>query len=188
MKKYLFSLIFVCFAFCALTQEHLMFKGIPIEGSMTTFCQKLKSKGFTAIGRENNINMFIGDFTGRQASVGVAATDEGKNVHSVVVLFDQSGEWNNLVNTYDYYKELYTRKYGSPAAFREYNPSHSDSNVMLMHELSQGTVNYASVWNVIGGTIELSIEKVDYTDGMVVIKYRDAQNVEAKIQKDLDDI
>lgn len=45
---------------------------------MTEFCQKLKSKGFTSIGRENNITLFSGDFTGRQATVGVTATDDGK--------------------------------------------------------------------------------------------------------------
>ena len=59
---------------------------------------------------------------------------------------------------------------------------------MLMLELSQGTVTYASGWSVTGGTIELSIDKVGYTDGVVIIRYRDAQNVEAKIQSDLEDI
>lgn len=34
----------------------------------------------------------------------------------------------------------------------------------------------------------LSIEKAGYSDGVVIIRYRDAQNVETKIQKDLEDI
>lgn len=34
--------------------EHLTFKGIPIEGSMTEFYQKLKAKGFTSIGSEQS--------------------------------------------------------------------------------------------------------------------------------------
>ena len=36
--------------------------------------------------------------------------------------------------------------------------------------------------------IELSIEKAGYSDGVVIIRYRDSQNVETKIQKDLEDI
>ena len=32
-----------------MAQEHLSFKDIPIEESMTEFCQKLKAKGFTSI-------------------------------------------------------------------------------------------------------------------------------------------
>ena len=30
---------------------------------MTEFCQKLKAKGFTSIGSENNLALFMGDFT-----------------------------------------------------------------------------------------------------------------------------
>ena len=32
-----------------MAQEHLSFKGIPIEGSMTAFCQKLKAKGCSQV-------------------------------------------------------------------------------------------------------------------------------------------
>lgn len=58
-----------------------------------------------------------------------------------------------------------------------------------MSEVDQGTVVWASKWKPTGGTIELSIEKADGVYfGMVVIRYRDDQNVEEKIQRDIDDI
>ena len=58
-----------------------------------------------------------------------------------------------------------------------------------MAEVYQGTVVYNSVWKVTGGDIVLSIEKSSGVyEGMVMIYYRDSQNVEAKIQNDLDDI
>ena len=108
---------------------------------------------------------------------------------SIVVLFDPCGDWINLVSTYDYYKDLYTRKYGDPAISKENNPSRSDSNTALMAEVHQGTVVYGSAWNVPGGDIQLSIEKSSgIYEGMVMIRYRDSQNVEAKIQSDLEDI
>ena len=174
MKKIILTLTLVLAAINLLAQEHLSFKGIPIEGSMTDFCQKLKAKGFTSIGSENNITLFSGDFTGRDATVGVTATDDGENVFAVVVIFDSSDEWNTLVNTYDYYKDLYTR---------------SDSNTALMAEVHQGTVVYGSAWEVTGGDIQLSIEKSSGVyEGMVMIRYRDSQNIEAKIKNDLEDI
>ena len=189
MKKIIITLTLLFVSVCGMAQEHLSFKGIPIEGSMTEFCQKLKAKGFTSIGRENNLTLFSGDFTGRKATVGVTATDDGKNVFAVIVLFDPSGEWNALVNTYDYYKDLYTRKYGKPTISKENNPARSDSNTALMAEVHQGTVVYGSAWEVTGGDIQLSIEKSSgIYEGMVMIRYRDSQNVEAKIQNDLDDI
>ena len=189
MKRIIFTLSMLVVAIGLMAQEHLSFKGIPIEGSMTEFCKKLEAKGFTSLGAENNIEMFTGDFTGREASVAVASTDDGNDVFSVIVFFEPSDEWNSLVSTYNYYKDLYIRKYGKPAKSKERNPAFDDSNTILMGELYQGTVVWVSTWKATGGDIELSIEKGDaMLSGMVMIRYRDAQNVEAKIQKDLEDI
>ena len=168
MKKLIVSFAFALIALTSYAQSssgHLTFKGIPIEGSMTEFCQKLKAKGFTSIGSENNLALFMGDFTGRNATIGVTATDDGKSVFAVA------------------------RKYGNPTISKEKNPSHSDSNTALMAEVHQGTVVWGSAWEVTGGDIELSIEKTSGVyEGLVVIRYRDSQNVETKIQKDLEDI
>lgn len=189
MKKFLSFIIACCFAISCLAQEHLSFKGIPITGSMTEFCKTLSQKGFTKLGSEKNYTIFKGDFTGRNSTVLVGATEDGKSVYTIVVIFDASDEWNILTNTYDYYKDIYTRKYGNTYFCKEKNPSYSNSNVALMAEVYQGTVVWTSQWKPTGGTIELSIEKADGVyNGMVVIKYRDAQNVEAKIQRDIDDI
>lgn len=189
MKRILLTLALSLIMVGVYAQEHLSFKGIPIEGTMSSFCQKLKSKGFTAMGSQNNIRIFSGDFTGREATVGVISTDNGQDVFGVVVLLPASGEWNTLVNTYDYYKDLYTRKYGKASISKEKNPAHSDSNTALMAEVHQGTVVYASAWDVAGGSIELAIEKTNgIYEGQVVIRYRDSQNAEAKLQQDLDDI
>lgn len=133
--------------------------------------------------------LFTGDFTGKTATVLVAATNDGKNVYGVTVLFDPSGEWNTLVNTYDYYKDLYTRKYGKSKVSKEYNPAYGDSNILKMSEVQQGTITWESAWEVIGGRIELSIEKSGGVyEGMVVIRYQDVQNVDAKIKSDMEEI
>lgn len=189
MKKLIIFSILLFSAVNIKAQEHLSFKGIPIEGSVTEFCQKLQAKGFTSIGQKDNVSMFIGDFTGREATIGVTATDDGKNVFGVLVGFNPSGEWNRLVSTYDYYKNLYTRKYGKPTLSKENNPSLSDDNISLMAEVHEGTVVYTSVWKVKGGEIGLSIEKTSGVyEGMIIIKYRDSQNAETKLQNDLEDI
>ena len=87
MRKFIVSFVFMVITLTSYAQsasEHLTFKGIPIEGSMSEFCQKLKSKGFTSIGSENNLALFMGDFTGRNATIGVTATDDGKSVFAAV--------------------------------------------------------------------------------------------------------
>lgn len=189
MKKIIFTLALFLTAINIMAQEHLKFKGIPIEGSITSFCQKLKAEGYTSMGVKENIHLFSGKFTGRDAVVAAFATTDGKNIYSVSVGFMPDDQWNNLTSTYYYYKDLYTRKYGNPAFSKELNPATFDSNTSLMYELSQGTVVYASEWDMTGGDIQLSIENsTDIGKGLIIIRYRDAQNVEAKIQNDLDDI
>lgn len=188
MKKLLFTLVLACISLCGFSQEHLSFKGIPITGSMTTFCQKLKAKGFVQLGTEGNIRLLKGDFTGRQATVGVVATDNGQDVFSVAVFFDESDSWNTLVSTYEHYKDLYTEKYGNPTLCVENNPSKTDSNILLMHELLQGRVTYSCIFEAPGGAIQISIEKAGIDDGFVLIKYQDAQNTNTKRQNDLDEI
>ena len=188
MRKVLLTLFFVCSVLCSSAQGHLSFKGIPIDGSMNSFCQKLKGKGFTQIGTEGNISLFTGDFTGRNATVGVVAADNGLDVFSVAVLFEESDSWNTLVNTYDHYKDLYVEKYGKPSQCVEKNPSRSDSNTSLMYELFQGRVTYACIFEVSGGKIQISIEQASYNRGRVMINYQDSQNVNAKRQSDLDEI
>ena len=192
MKKSIFVLVAFFLGLTSMAQEHLSFKGIPIEGSMESFCEKLADKGFTKLGNDNNPTLFVGDFTGRNSTVGIIADDDGENVYSVVVLFDSSDEWKVLVNTYDYYKDLYTRKYGKPKASIEKNKelmSTSPNNGLLMIELDERRATWGSLWEVTGGEIEINIEKTDgYLEGAVVIRYRDAQNEEAKIQKHLEDI
>lgn len=169
-------------------QNHLAFKGIPIAGSMELFTKRLKEKGFSRIDKNGSTYFFEGDFTGRAATVAVASTENG-NVYSVTVFFPPSKEWNKLVETYSYYKKLYIRKYGTPVASKEIIKPIIDSNSAKMSEVNEGKVTWKSSWKDKGGDIELSIEKSDgIYEGVVVIYYKDSQNVEAKIKNDLEEI
>lgn len=191
MKKSVLSLALLFASITCVAQDHLLFKGIPIAGSMTGFCQKLSDKGFVKLDGEGNTTLFMGDFTGREATVGVTSDDDGKNVRSVVVSFESSKEWNVLVDTYNYYKKLYVRKYGQPKESVEINRQVESgrSNAGLMAELHLGRVTWSSLWEVAGGEIEMSIEKASgFYKGLVVLRYRDAQNEEARILKHLEEI
>lgn len=159
MKKLIITLIILCYAIGGYSQEHLAFKGIPIEGNINSFCQKLKSKGFMQIHSQDNIRLFTGNFTGREATVGVVADQGGNDVYSVVILFPSNKEWNQLVNTYEYYKELYEEKYGTPTYHKEHNPSRMDSNDSLMIELNQGTVTYIIYLRCLGEVLSYLLIK-----------------------------
>ena len=57
-----------------------------------------------------------------------------------------------------------------------------------MLELNDGNVTWFSRWKDAGGTIEISIDKYDVVEGVVVIRYCDSQNEAAKIKSDLEEI
>ena len=71
----------------------------------------------------------------------------------------------------------------------EENPAYDESSSGKMIELYRGSVKWGSGWIVEGGEIEITIEKTDgFKEGLVAIRYTDSQNVEQKIQKDLEEI
>lgn len=188
MKKLFFTFVLLLAAIAMGAQEHLSFKGIPIDGSVKDFCEQLKAKGFTYVSSENNYMLFEGDFTGQNVHVGVASADGGESVFAVGVIFEPNGEWKELVKIYDHYKDLYTRKYGKPTISKEKNSCSLDVNWCLIGALNEGTVEWSSSWEVTGGTIDLSIKKAAYDKGAIVIRYRDAQSMKAKVQNDLEEI
>ena len=62
MKRNLFLLLFAIVTlstFAQTTSEHLTFKGVPIDGTLTEFVSKLKQKGLTHIGTEDGTAMSV---------------------------------------------------------------------------------------------------------------------------------
>lgn len=41
---------------------HLTFKGIPIDGNLSSFVSKLKAKGFTMLNSSNDLHVLSGEF------------------------------------------------------------------------------------------------------------------------------
>lgn len=122
MKKLISTILclFVCLATFAQSAEpsHLTFKGIPIDGTPTTFGNKLKAAGFTFDYEYDNIHWYIGEFAGyKSCYIGVK---HSKNlVYEVVVLFPECYSWDMLYNDYTSLKNMLTKKYGDPYACEE---------------------------------------------------------------------
>ena len=53
MKHLFFTVLFsVLVSVCSAQTNHMKFKGVPMEGTLNSFVQKLKDKGFTYIGAQ----------------------------------------------------------------------------------------------------------------------------------------
>ena len=58
--------------FAQTESPHLSFKGVPIDGTLNDYVQKMKQKGFTYLGTEDGIALLKGDFAAyKGCTVGV---------------------------------------------------------------------------------------------------------------------
>lgn len=142
MKKVLITFVAFLTTLNIMAQDLLTFKGIPIEGSLAEFKKKLKTNDFIWVGQENNISMFSGTFTGKQVRLGVMATDDNKEVLGVIVRFKPLGFWEPLIDTYNYYKDLYTEKYGTPKVNTEKKHKSENNSNTIMYQLRDGQIEY----------------------------------------------
>lgn len=189
MKKILVTLVAGILTISLFAQDsHLKFKGVPIDGSLTEFVNKMKSAGFTHIGTEDGIAALQGDFAGYKNCTVAVFTVKPLNVVSMIgVIFNSRDNWADLEGDYDFFKEMLTEKYGVPAVvIEEFKRSPQDDNDKL-YELSMNRCTWASAFQTELGEIELSIEHQDF-QSRVVLRYRDKTNTERVRKQALEDL
>lgn len=104
MKKVI-TLVFLAVMLClsAQAQSHLTFLGIPIDGDVYKFCEKLKEKGFrdnTMTQRYEEDAVFYGDILGKEPYVTVYCNQKTKKVSTIwlMVSFDNSSKCKTYVS------------------------------------------------------------------------------------------
>ena len=107
------------------------------------------------------------------------ATDDNKEVLGVIVRFKPLGFWEPLIDTYNYYKDLYTEKYGTPKVNTEKKHKSENNSNTIMYQSETARLNTTVQWAATGGTIRLSIESFHQSlKGVVKIVYEDAKSKE----------
>ena len=65
MKRIFLTFVIACCSLMTWAQsEHLTFKGVPIDGTLTEFVTKMKTAGFTHLGTQDGMAALQGDFAG----------------------------------------------------------------------------------------------------------------------------
>lgn len=191
MKKLLLSFVVSCIAITAFCQNtHLTFKGVPIDGTLTEYVNKMKTAGFTHITTEDGIALMRGDFAGyKNCIIGVQTLKPRNLVHEITVIFPQQDEWSRLEGDYIKIKEMLTTKYGTPAKSNEefvntpiYVDIDRDDN--KMRELRDGRCEYYSVFRLENGRISLELRDTGFPyEAHIQLWYTDKDN-EAVIEAD----
>jgi len=185
------------FLFCtttltfAQTSEHLIFKGVPIDGTLSEYVSKMEEAGFNKIEIDDGLAMLQGDFASyKDCIIGVATLDQKDLVSKISIIFPESSKWSTLSSNYYYLKELLTEKYGAPSEIVEKFDTYSepkDDNAKI-HEVRMDRCKYYTSFELENGTIQLSIENDGIITCFVMLSYFDKINSQAIRQHAIDDL
>lgn len=190
MKHFLtFLLLFFAVGFCSAQSEHMKFKGIPMVGTLNSFVDKLKSKGYTYMGQQDGIALLQGEFAAtKDCTIGVARFADKDQVNMVVVLLPGQKSWSSITSDYYTFKNLLTEKYGTPNVTETFSDREPTSDFSKFYALLNDECHFLSEFTTDNGRIQLTMGKKDYDSASVILRYIDSANASETRKKVMDDL
>ena len=191
MKKIITLTIVMLCAIYSFAQEHLAFKGVPIDGTLSSYVAKMKAKGFTYLGSSDGVAALKGDFAAHKScTIAVGSLQNRDLVSRIAVVFPEQDQWRFLFRDYSELKELLTIKYGEPSQcieeFQGYSYPETDSDKLYRVKFDQ--CKYGCIFSTNNGEIHLTIEHRDNLSCFVKLLYIDGINNISVLQDALDDL
>lgn len=194
MKELIISLLVSLMTLTSFAQTespHLAFKGVPIDGTLNEYVQKMKQKGFNYLGMEDGIAILTGDFAAyKGCTVGVTTLKQKDLVSKITVIFPNCETWDVLASNYFSLKDMLTEKYGRPAdvteKFQGYSEPIDDNS--KMYEVKMDRCKYVTTFETPKGDIQLYIGHNSMMSCFVMLSYFDKINgyvIRAKAMDDL---
>ena len=189
MRKLFISLLLAVSMVCMSQTTHMKFKGIPMGGTLNSFVQKLKDKGFSYLGQQDGMAILKGEFAATKGcTVGVARFSDRDQVNLVAVIFPEEETWNSITKSYFNLKDMLTEKYGTPESIEEFSGREPSSDFLKFHALVQDECNFISEFTCEGGKIQLTMKKQNYNTAAVILRYIDNANANETRKKVMDDL
>lgn len=188
----LFLSLTACISFAQTdTSKHLIFKGVPLDGTLDQYVSKMKQNGFKHLSTKDGTAMLQGDFAGyKDCNIVVSTLKQKDLVHKIGVLFPEKETWSTLSGNYFDLKKMLTEKYGNPSTEVEKFDTRSEprDDRSRMYEVQFDRCKYYSIWTTDKGEIQLSIEHDGFTSCCVKLAYFDKINGETIKKQALDDL
>ena len=168
MKKLFFTMLLCVISISVSAQAHLTFKGVPIDGSLTSFVEKLKAKGFTSVVNNSDGATMKGNFGGKICKIRVGITKTSKKVYLVIVQVEESDSWRTLKSTYNEYKSLLTTKYGKGKSVECFFSPYEEGDGEEMNALRLRKCLYKTTFETSKGYVMLTIAHVEGGDEVML--------------------
>lgn len=174
MKRLVLVLICVICTLTMMGQEHLMFKHIPIDGSLKSGMKQVRKMGFWGF-KIDNMGMLMGDLDGEEVMLTLIATPKTKTLFCIAVMYDGYNTWEEAMARFDKLNAPLVQKYGeAKEIIDEWEEPYSRENNPI-EAFKQDKGEYGLVYAAPEGEISLAL---GYDDGKlgVMIIYVDQQN------------
>ena len=173
-------------------EQHLAFKGVPIDGALKDYKDAMIKAGFHYEGEDEGVALLSGDFAGfKNVMIAVYTLANCDVVSHIAVIFPENSTWSELLTDYENLKDMMTKKYGRPKDCQERFTSYvSDSGDLRLTALSKGEYEWHTNYETDLGSIKLTISKgmVHYHTGCAVLIYQDKINSDKVKNSAIDDL
>ncbi len=191
MKKLILTLAAIVLAVSAFAQDqHLKFKGIPIDGPLNSFVSSLKSQGFISLWIQDGIASLSGTFAGYpQSNVIVVSTNDV--VWKVIVTLPEQDTWASVKQRYEEFKVSFETKYKVKPESEETFPGYPNEGSGVEYlAFSDERATWASLFIIPNGYAQLSIKSsiANSTKLQVWIEYYDLLNSDVRERATMEDI
>lgn len=193
MKKHL-TFFFACLVLAGniFAQQHLSFKGVPINGTLKEYTDAMVKAGFHYELTQDGTALLTGDFAGyKDCTVGVSTLKNLDVVSRIAVLFPNKDTWSAVLANYETLKAMLTEKYGTPSDSQEKFTGYvgDNHNGLIMHALKAGEYVWYTIFTTELGTIELAIMSgTEYDTACVRLAYYDKANSTKALNSAMDDL
>lgn len=172
--------------------SHLKFKGVPIDGSLELFVNRMQRNGFVLTSSlEDDVVRLEGDFAGfKQCEVYVATLDHKDLVARITVFFPSQEQWKNLYGDYKNLKGMLIEKYGKPTSCVERFTGYWGNlgEDLRMTAVRNDECQYVTRFASDEGDIILSIEYRGSSTCYVQLVYKDKKNGQAVRNAAIEDL
>ena len=187
MKKAFASLLSTMFATAILAQSatgHLQFLDTPINGTVSSFVEKMENKGLKFNSNIDRNAIMTGTYEGYEnITVFIQSCSKKDLVFGVGVTFGHQTKWDSLECNYRKLKAMLTQRYGKPSECTERMNGDSVNTFTAEEKMAftrQGKCDYFTVYQTPEGTVNLGISNAQYGEETVCyvqLDFLDKQNV-----------
>lgn len=172
--------------------EHMKFKGVPIDGTLDLFVERMQRKAnFEQVSESGGMRILKGDFADYKDCTVFVETLDGKDlVSKISVLLPNRDNWELLYGDYKWMKKMLIEKYGKPSSSIEkfqvsYGLVPQDDNDK-MHHVIMDKCKYNTIFETERGSIDL---RIWYSEGSsVMLTYKDRINGNVIKEHVIDDL